>query len=301
VTLGGRYEWAERSSRQAEQRFELPTGVLITPAVDLETDFHEFLPKVAVDLDRGEQGLLYASAARGWLPGGFNLAAAAPDIAEGLVQFDSERLWSYEVGFKTRLVERRLRISGAAFWIEADTWQEFTIARTPSGAVASTTVVTSDSDVRSRGVEAEVAWSPSERLDLALGAAYTDSEYRRYPFGPEVDFSGNRPPFAPEFEVTARADWRFAERFAARASVAVQGDTALNPDNTVVQDTYVLLDVSLSYQRGPFTATLFADNVTDEAYFAGLAFDHFAFGADGVSYAPVGAPRAVGAELEWRW
>jgi len=301
LTLGGRYEWARRSSLQREQIFNLPTGVLITPAVDLETNFEQFLPKAAIEFDLGEQWLLYASASRGWLPGGFNLSAVSPDIAKGLVQFDSESLWSYEVGAKVQSQDGRMRASAASFWIEAANWQEFSIATTPTGAAASTTVITSDADVRSRGVEAEVSWSPADSFDLALAGAYIDSEYVRYVFGPGTDFSGNRPAFAPEFEIKARGEWRFAEGFAARTSFSLQGDTPLNPENTVVQDTYALVDAGVSWTRGPITTTLFAENLTDEAYFSGLAFDNFAFGRDGVRYAPVGAPRAIGIEVEARW
>ena len=301
VTLGGRYEWARRSSFQREQVFNLPTGEFVTPAVDLETDFEQFLPKAAIDYDLSDALLVYASAARGWLPGGFNLAAVSPEITDDLVRFDSETLWSYEAGLKAQSADGTWRASGAVFWIEAENWQEFSIATTPSGAAASTTVVTSDADVRSRGIEAELSWFPTAALDLAIAGAYTDSEYVRYVFGPGVDYSGNRPAFAPEYEIKARTEWRFAEHFAARASLSVQGDTPLNPGNSVVQETYALVDASLSWTRGPLTATLFAENLTDEAYFSGLAFDNFAFGRDGVRYAPVGAPRAVGFELEARW
>lgn len=301
LTLGGRYEWARRSSLQQEQVFNLPTGTFIIPAVDLTTNFEQFLPKAALEFDLTPDWLLYASASRGWLPGGFNLSAVAPDIADSLVQFDRETLWSYEAGVKTQLADGRLRASAAAFWIDARNWQEFAIATTPTGAAASTTVVTSDADVRSRGIEAELAWFPATSLDVALAGSYTDSEYTRYVFGPGIDYSGNRPAFAPEFEIKARTEWRFMQNFAARASVSLQGDTPLNAENSVVQKTYTLVDASVSWSRGPFTATLFAENLTDRAYFSGLAFDNFAFGRDGVRYAPVGAPRTVGLELQARW
>jgi len=39
----------------------------------------------------------------------------------------------------------------------------------------------------------------------------------------------------------------------------------------------------------------------DEACFSGLAFDNFAFDRDGVRYAPIGAPRTIGATLEMSW
>lgn len=67
------------------------------------------------------------------------------------------------------------------------------------------------------------------------------------------------------------------------------------------QDAYAIADLGASYRLGRWTAILFADNVTNEAYLAGRAFDNFAFGRDGVRYAPLEAPRVVGVQLEARW
>jgi len=249
----------------------------------------------------GNHWLLYGSVSRGWLPGGFNLLAVSPDIDQDLVQYDSEKLWSYELGIKGKSADERLRMSAALFWIDATDWQEITIATRPDGTAASTTVVTNDGDVRSRGVEAELAWLATDTLDLAIAGAYTDSEYRNYVFGSGVDYSGNRPAFTPEYEVKARAQWKVSETLTARASVAVQGDTALNASNTAVQETFALFDASLTYTQGAYSVTVFAQNLTNTYYFAGGAFDNFVFGLDGVGYAPVGAPRAIGLEFSARW
>lgn len=301
VTLGARYEWSDRSSLQTEQVFELPTGPFITPAVDLEKSFSQFLPKIALDMDLGEDWLAYASASKGWLPGGFNLAAVSPSIDRDLVHYDSETLWNYELGIKGTLADGSARLSAAVFWIDAKNWQEFSIATTPDGAAASTSVVTSDSDVRSRGFEAEISWYPTEEIDFALAGSYTDVEYRKYDFAPGVSYSGNRPAYAPEFEVSARSEWRFAEGFAARIALSVQGNTQLNIENTAEQGTFALLDTSFVYETGPFTWTVFAKNLTNTHYFSGVAFDNFAFGRDGTKYAPVGAPRRIGLELAFKW
>jgi len=302
LTAGARYEIARRETRQPAQRFELPgIGEFITPDIALEQTFRELLPKAAIDVDLAPGWIAYASAAKGWLPGGFNLAAVSPDVAGDLVRYDAETLWSYEAGIKGTALGGRLRASAAAFWIEADNWQEFGLALGPDGSVRSTVVVTSDNAVRSRGLEAEIAYAPNEALDLGLAASVVDAEYRRYRFGPGIDYAGNRPPFAPEFEIKARGEWRFADAWRLAGSVAVQGDTPLSVDNSIAQDTYALIDVSLRRDIGPATLTLYAENLLDTYYFAGLGFDNFAFGRDGVRYAPVGGPRVVGVELEVRW
>ena len=59
-----------------------------------------------------------------------------------------------------------------------------------------------------------------------------------------------------------------------------------------------VVDLQAGYERDRPRAQLFVENLTDERYPSGLAFEHFPFGADGTCYAPLDAPRIVGLELE---
>ena len=301
LTLGARYEIAERRTSQEEQTFNVPTGVFVTPEIELEDDFDAFLPRVALDISLNENWIAYASASEGWLPGGFNLIAAREDVAEDLVSYDSETLRSSEAGVKGAFLDGRGTLTTALFWIEAENWQEFNLATDQEGNAISTTIITSDADVRSRGAEAQILFEASDAFDLGLGATYTDAEYTRYEFGPGVDFSGNRPAFAPEYEISGRATWRPTDRLTASTSIAVQGNTPLNAENNISQDTYVLWDAAVTYRLGDIDATLFVENLLDEAFFNGLGFSNFALGNDGVDYAPAGAPRSYGVELRYAW
>ncbi|MDP1080693.1 TonB-dependent receptor, partial [Klebsiella pneumoniae] len=54
------------------------------------------------------------------------------------------------------------------------------------------------SDAVIKGAEIELTVAPMKGLDISLGAAVLDSEYKNY-ISVGEDFSGNRLPTAPEF------------------------------------------------------------------------------------------------------
>lgn len=118
LTAGARYERAEREKVQEAGVLDLgPFGQFQFPAEDLSRTFEEFLPKVSLDWRPDDALLIYASAAKGWIPGGFNLGAASSAVTRDFSGFGAETLWSYEVGAKLELLDRRLLVSGALFHI----------------------------------------------------------------------------------------------------------------------------------------------------------------------------------------
>src|SRR3546814_7453521 len=58
-------------------------------------------PKIGIDYDVAADVMVYASATRGFKSGGFQLGDGRP--------FLPEYVWSYEVGLKSTLLDRRLR------------------------------------------------------------------------------------------------------------------------------------------------------------------------------------------------
>jgi iron complex outermembrane recepter protein len=84
-------------------------------------------PKFVVSFTSRGGNLFYASAAAGYRGGGANagsggLPCAEPLAAIGLTRvpasFNSDSVWSYEVGTKSTLLERRLQVNGSAFYID---------------------------------------------------------------------------------------------------------------------------------------------------------------------------------------
>src|SRR3546814_9243735 len=72
-------------------------------------------PKIGIDYDVADDVMVYASATRGFKSGGFQLGDGRP--------FLPEYIWSYEVGLKSTLLDRRLRENVSAFSYDYTTLQ----------------------------------------------------------------------------------------------------------------------------------------------------------------------------------
>ena len=302
LTAGARYERAERDKLQEAGVLDLgPFGQFQFPAEDLSRTFEEFLPKASLDWRPDEALLVYVSAAKGWIPGGFNLGAASSAVTRDFSGFGAETLWSYEVGAKLELLEKSLLIAGAAFRIDANNWQEFNVLVNDQGQAISTNLITSDANVRSQGFELEVTGKPSPTLELAASFGYVDSTYTDYRFSATQDFTGNRVRLVPEYDASLSASWRLWKGLLLRGEVAASGSTPLNPENTAFQDAVVLIGGQIGWEAEHWTARLYVENLTDQRVFNTNAFANFAFGNDGTLYAGVASPRVVGLQISYRW
>ncbi|WP_199553301.1 TonB-dependent receptor [Sandaracinobacteroides hominis] len=301
ATVGLRYDNARRARRQEAGVLDLgPLGQFGFDAVDQSATFDNFLPRFALSYVLAPRAQVYASAAKGWLPGGFNLEATRLGAELDFGRFGNEALWSYEVGAKAELLDRRLFLAGAMFLIDAPSWQEFNVLTGPGGEVLSTNLITSNAAIRSRGFEIELQARPARGLELILGMGHIDATYRRYAFSPTQDFAGNRVKLVPEFDVTTVLQYHAPAGWFVRGEARLTGRTALNAENSLFQNG-VTLGAQAGFETDRFTVRAFGSNLSNSRYFAGQAYTNFLFGNDGTFYAPLAPPRVIGLEMEARF
>lgn len=304
VRLGGglRLESAERALNQQAGSLDLgPAGQFAFAAEDLSQTFTELLPRVSIDWKPTENLLLYTSVAKGWIPEGFNLAAASVSVTEDFTRYGAETLWTYEAGAKLTLLNGRALLAGAVFHTDAQNWQEYNVLVDSSGQAVSTNLITSNAAIRSRGFEVELTARPDPTLNLTASLGYVDSIYTDYRFSAVQDFTGNRVKLVPRFDASLAASWRPWRGLFLRGEANAVGDTPLHPENIAKQNAYVLLNAQVGWEQDGWDLRLFVDNITDERVFTTQAYSNFAFGFDGTYYAGIGSPRVIGLRLARRW
>ena len=249
----------------------------------------------------------YASASKGYVPGGFNLTLAEDaTVSDDLINYDKESVWSYEVGLKRRLPDARGYLNLAAFFIESDNWQEVRVLTDEMGRVISSAFIGANADIESYGFEIETVYEPVENLKLVASYGYTHATYQDFLFQAgatgeavqEFDLDGKPVKLVPEFDANVSALYEFGGGFFVRGEVSITGETPLEERARVVRDRVQVVNLQAGYERENYRLQLFVENLTDERYASGLGFEHFLFGADGTYYVPLDAPRIVGVELE---
>ncbi|MEM1187804.1 MAG: TonB-dependent receptor [Pseudomonadota bacterium] len=296
-TLGLRFDHAERETRQEAGILDLGFAQLVFQDIALDETYEALLPRFALSYRYSDSLNLFASASRGYIPGGFNLAAADIDLADEVTSYDKESIWSYEAGFKYQYPNARGYLNFAAFYIESDNWQEVQVLFDDEGRVVSTAFISADASIESIGFEIETLYSFTPNLKLTAAYGYADANYRDFQVSETENLDGNSVKLVPEYDANIALRYESSSGFFCRGELSRTGDTPLNERASSVQESVTVVNLQAGYEGDAFSLRLFAENLTDERVFTGLAFPNTA-GDDGNEYAPLGPPRIVGVELE---
>lgn len=300
---GLRYERASRSSVQRAGELDIGFGdVIVYPNAELDETFDELLPRLSAHYKVTDDFSVHASVARGYIPGGFNLVAVQQGFLDDtVVSYDSETLWSREIGFKWRSNDRRVRVAGAIFYIDADNWQEIQVATDADGRPVSSDFVGSDASIRSQGLEAEVAWNVTDALSIDAHLGYVDAEYVDLQLDTDLNARGQAIQFVPEYDAGLAIRYAWPAGFFLRLEAGFNGEMPLRARGDAVQEAVETVGFQIGYESQRLAARFFGENLTDVRRASGLGIENLAFGTDGLFYSPLDAPRIVGIEVEARF
>lgn len=303
LSFGVRFDRAKRETLQKAGTLDLGYGSTVDyKDAELSKTFNATLPKVAALYKYSENFSYYASVAKGYIPGGFNLAAVQKGIDdEKILSYQSETLWSRELGFKWYSPSKNLRASGAVFYITSDNWQEIQIAMDGQGRPVSSDYIGSNASIRSQGVELEGHWSVNDAFSVDAHLGVVDAEYERLQLDENTSAKGKSVQFVPDYDAGFALRYEWDSGFYTRLEASFIGDMSLRARGDAIQDSSSLLGLQIGYLTESVNYRVFVENLTDERRASGLAIENLAFGTDGLFYAPLDAPRKVGFELEFNY
>ncbi len=224
--------------------------------------------------------MLYTTWGEGYRPGGLNRFCATR-IQDGLgdqgntnigCEFVSDFLTAWEVGFKSTLMDGRMRLNMAAFWQD---WEDFQFSRLDT-SISPITLTYNVGNAESNGIEGDFTVLLTDNWTLSGAASYVDavltSDYRRNPNSPDPDApSGTKLPRVPEFK------WNLSTRYIFRDDWYVQGaymytgksyntlfDGGTIATERKTQPAYQVFNASVGLDRGNWAAELYVRNLTDE-------------------------------------
>lgn len=288
LVLGGRYTEDDRSADNN-----------IDPEAD--ESYSKFTPSFTVNYELNDDINLYGKVSTGYKSGGFNLRAAF--FTES---FDEENLISYEAGWKTEWMDRRVRFNGAVFFMDYDDIQLNILVPDQPNPTLTQTENAGTSEIW--GVETDLSVAFSERVTGTLSYGYLDTEVTEVE-GDDADLYDL--PNAPEHSMAATLSWRIAE-FSAGA-LRFDADYSWRDDSFTggrVQtgddiDAYGVTNLRLSLDgedwlgRGDYSVALWVRNLGDEEYLTDT-FGSFS-GLHANQIGAYGDPRTYGVDLTYRF
>lgn len=220
----------------------------------------------AVQFDATSDLMVYASYGVGTKTGGFAESAAVPNgdpLNEAFV--GSETATSYELGFKSTILDGTARFNAAVFLTDVDDFQETSF----SGASFDTI----NSQVQAKGVEASLFWRLSDNFTVDTAWTYVDSEVEAGNFligGTQTDFAARRPAQSPEitghFGVIGDFELSGGWNLNGSAYVRHRSEMIHQFIETFRSDSFTTLDatIGISNDENGWGLSLIGSNLTDE-------------------------------------
>ncbi|MXO67063.1 TonB-dependent receptor [Altericroceibacterium endophyticum] len=280
-----------------------PVNPLVAPLDGLVGEFHgsHWDYRIAADYEFYPDIRLYAQIATGFKGGGVN---PRPFTASQLVPYGQETSTSYEVGLKSFLFDRHLRLNLAAYHTDYNDYQGQVSScpdiSPPGFPFCSATLNVADADID--GFEAEFDFRPGEGLSFDGSVSYTDFQFTNPKAGSGIIAGETRPIFVPKWKYALGAQYEIGlgnrGTLRPRLDYAWQSDMESTIPNGVpgftfgTVDSYGVLNARITYLSpdDDWEMALAATNLTDKFYYANK-FDRFT--QSGNVYGTVGRPREI--------
>lgn len=217
--LGGRFSYEKKST----EGFNVTIFGPLRTVPYVSRDWQAFTPRATLDFEVTPEVNLYATVSRGFKSGQFALATPTPA--------EPEFLWDYELGVKGRALDGKLRYTLGGFYYDFSDLQ----LQLFNGPV---NLITNAPAAKAYGIEAsvdfqlpagfrfhgDVTWEKSKYQGLITDDPNTGQA--------QVDLSGNRFAYTPEWSYTVSLEKSFdfgsAGRGTARVEDQYNGDTYLD-------------------------------------------------------------------------
>jgi len=247
-------------SERFSAEYQDSNGLAFSPNDDL------FGGKISLNYALPGSSLLYASASRGYKSGGFNTDGS---LDADLREFNAETLWNYEAGFKGLLLDNRLQLQAALFWMDRDDVQisSSTVRVRDNGSAEFIDFIGNAAGGTNRGLEISAQWQSADHWSLYGNLGLLDADYEDFINSNGDNLDGRQQAHAPDYQYTLGMVYDFDANLS--LDVNVQGRDAFyfSDSHDARSDSYALLNASLRYQRDAMTLTLWGRNLTDEDTF----------------------------------
>jgi iron complex outermembrane receptor protein len=257
LTLGARYT-------TESQKYQLTYPV----SLNANQTFDKWTYRASLDHHFSQDVLGYVSFNTGFKTGGFNLLDPGNS-------FKPESLQAEEVGLKTELFERRLRLNLDGFYYNDTNVQVLT-------AFLGGTITSNAARAVIKGVEADFEAVPVDHLNISGGLSLQTGKYTSYPNGVPTDANGvsgapiseagNHTIITPPVTGNISASYKWesgAGQLQPSVTVIYNGGFYWQADNRLTQPAYTLVNSSLLWTppSANYSVRIWAKNLGDARYY----------------------------------
>lgn len=271
AAIGGRY-----SREKIRADIEGFSGVLVT-VLSVEDTFTDFSPRLALTYQATDDVSLYGTVSKGFKSGGVQIAPN-PERES----FDPETLWNYEIGMKASLLNDRLRLDAAVFYMD---WEDLQVAYQENLIDEEGNFVlfggTDNAEAAtSKGAELSAAALFGDNLLVNLAVGYLDAKFDRFVAlidGENRVLDGQTIPNSPKWTISADAEYGFALgdswdgyarlEWTYRDEIRATTDALVQSGFPWEVPSYDFFNLRIGFQREDLSIVAYAENLFDDVFF----------------------------------
>ncbi len=317
--------WYSYHSAQHEQSwgYDGPAATPQTPTLTT-ADEKGTNPRVNLSYEPTPDMNLYATAAKGFRPGGANQIIPPPNLpphcTPGSLDFKPDTVWNYELGEKLRLFDNRVTVNGDLYYIKWHGVQQvFTLT-------CGYQFYDNAGDGRSYGPELEIKAKITNNWTFSLSGTHTDAEithpnalYQQY-LTYQVTLPNGTNPCSATSPGSCTAPILNIPKETAAATLSytteIGTDTVLTGrlDESFVGQTtdlayyyalnlpsYSITNFRVIVDRDKWTGQFFVDNLTNKVALISSNNTSFQFNIPNIVRYSTNQPRTIGASLTYRF
>ena len=244
-------------------------------------DWSALSGRVSFEFAPRDDIFLFASYARGFRAGALNdrpranfdiATQADPSVNYGISAVSPEEMDVFELGFRSDLLDNRMRLNITAFYQDL---KDFQIARQIDvGGTGTITLLENAAGSEAYGLEAEFQYVPTDNFSIDANIGLLRTEISEVDPGVALrvgDDLGNAPELTYNLGFDYSIDLERGARLGFRVDYAWVDDFYSNPgtDLQFPLDSYGLLDANILYTPASdrWDLAIYGKNLTDEQYF----------------------------------
>jgi iron complex outermembrane receptor protein len=181
IDVGGRESW----NKQAEQYLDVGTAVyefdgVLPPELGAYHKYsaNAFTYQVAPRFKITPDLMVYARVASGYRVGGYNVLSGLPKDGQIPAGYAPDKTTNFEVGIKSDLLDRRLTLDAAVYYIDWRNFQSAVVRSVPlaggNGSIPAYFIINAG-NAKSEGVEFSIEARPLEGLTITAQGSYDDA------------------------------------------------------------------------------------------------------------------------------
>lgn len=289
ATLGGRLDYVRETTEEKNKSITIG-GASTTAITNAGISEINIVPKVGLSKDFNEDHVAGVTYSQGFRTGGFYL-----DQATGkAVKYDPEYADNFELYYKGKFLEERLRIDANVFYTLYRDQQVESIAP----GIGAGTIVSNAASSHALGFEFEPSFQVNENLSVFASVGYLHTEFEDFNHRIYGDLAGESFPEAPEWTAAFGGLYTFDNGFyvGGDAKFVSEYNSRFNVGAPLEEmESHFLVNLQSGIRRDNWEINAFVENLFDERYYTALELEG---NLTNPSFAQVGPSRLFGLNLK---